>query len=80
MPKRDWNVTPADLCFVTIFHLWLFRQRRWRTFSVSPEAALHSTLNQTPEQGKKWETNLTVYMVWHSNSLIRSTFFIRPFL
>lgn len=44
---------------------------------MSPEATLHSTLNQTPEQGRKWETNLTVYMVWNSNYLSYFPFLIR---
>lgn len=43
------------------------RRRPWRPFWVFPGTALASTLNQTPEQGRKWETNreicLTVYMM-----------------
>lgn len=68
------NLISTQLCFVIIFKMWLFRQR---TFSVSREATLHSTLNQTPEQGRKWETNLTVYTVRNTNDLLCFAFIIR---
>lgn len=67
LPLKLLNVNHSLDCFpISLLSLW-FRRRPWRPFSVSQETTLASTLNQTPEQERKWEINqetcLTIYMV-----------------